>query len=346
MSNIEKRYAADHPVAAWKTRGRIDNIPIPPQEMLDFVIEQDTLDFNNLALHILTSIVVADTIISAIERHNIEVTEEKRISVDRDTTLEAIIAHHAIRPLAEAGIRGEATGFVNEYMKTHKYTDFAILVAIKSNLPFAIIKSMEEVESDGFPNKTIGPENPHRMGTIDWNVAIWQIATWSVAGTIVPIDKRFEDLIARHVNNPNSPYKFTKEEWVEMRDWGKERIQEVCEHLGINSQNFYGWLITNIQTNYLPEKAKQESDDLIRELFQREPKEDEFLPISPAYKYLARSILSIKLPTTEEKDGQIIIVPDRQRKIVERMLAKPELFLHLCQIYGLVSKNDDEYKTV
>lgn len=346
MTEIAKRYAAEHPVAAWRIRGRVDNVPIPPQEMLDYVLEQDTLDFKNLALHVVTTMVVADTVITAVDERNKQVSPKKRIEIDRDTSLETIIAHHATRPLAEAGIRGEATEFVNEYMKTHKYTDLSILVATQSHLPLSIIQSMEGIEKEGFPKKTIGPENPQRMGTIDWTVAITQIASWSVVGTIVPIDRRFDDLIARHVNNPNSPYRFTREDWIGMRDWGKERIQEVCDHLGIESSNFHEWLRSNIQSNYPSEKAKQESDDLIRELFHRKPEEDEFLPISPAYKYLARSILSIESPATEERDGKTVVVPNRQRKIIERMLAKPERFLHLCQVYGLVQKNNNEYKSI
>lgn len=346
MSEIAKRYAVEQPVVAWKTRGRIDNIPIPPQEMLNFVLEHETLDFKNLALHVLTTMVVADTIITALEKRNEEVAPEKGISIDRDTTLETIIAHYAIRPLGEAGVKGEATQFVNEYMKTHKYTDLAILVATQSNLPLSIIQSMEEVEREGFPKKTIGPENPQRMGTIDWNVAMWQIATWLVVGTIVPIDKRFEDLITRHVDNPDSPYRFTKEEWLEMRDWGRERIQEVCDHLGIEGSNFYDWLRSQIHSNYPPEKAKQESDDLIRELFHRESERDEFLPVSTAYKILARRILSIEPPTTEERDGKTVIVPNRQRRIIERMLKDPEGYLRLCKKYGLVKEDEQGYKSV
>lgn len=346
MNEIAKRYAVDQPVSAWRTRGRVDNIPIPPQEMLDFVLEHETLDFKNLALHIVTTMVVADTIITAVEKRNQEVTPEEKLEIDRDTTLETIIAHHAIRPLGEAGVKGEATEFVNEYMRTHKYTDLAISVATQSHLPLSIIQSMEEVEGKGFPKKTIGPENPQRMGTIDWNVAMWQIATWSVTGPIVTIDKRFDDLIARHVDNPDSPYRFTRDEWFEMRDWGKERIQEVCNHLGIENSGFYDWLRSQIQSNCSPEKAKQESDDLVRELFHREPGADEFLPISPAYKYLARSILSIEPPKIEIRDGETIIVPNPQRKSVERLLRQPERFLHLCQVYGLVKKDEQRYKSV
>ena len=346
MNEIAKRYAAEQPVTAWKTRGKIDNIPIPPQEMLNFVLEHDTLDFKNLALHVITTMVVADTIITAVEKRNQEIAPERRIDVDRDTTLETIIAHHAIRPLGEAGVKGESTHFVNEYMKTHKYTDLAILVATQSHFPLSIIQSMEEVEKEGFPKKTIGPENPQRMGTIDWNVAMWQIATWSVAGTIVSIDRRFDDLIARHVDNPDSPYRFTKEEWLEMRDWGKTRIQDICNHLGIESSDFIDWLRSKIKSGYSSEKAKQESDNLIGELFHREPEGDEFLQISPAYKYLARSILSIELPAKEEKGGETILIPNKQRKKVERLLAHPQEYLRLCQKYGLIKENDNGYKSI
>src|SRR3989344_3514574 len=128
-----------------------------------------------------------------------------------------------------------------------------------------------------------------------------------------------------------------------MRDWGKERIQEICDHLGIEGSSFYDWLKSQIQSNHSPEKAKQESDDLIRELFHREPEGDQFLPISPAYKYLARSILSIELPAKEEKGGETILIPNKQRKKVERLLAHPQEYLRLCQKYGLIKENDNGY---
>lgn len=346
MTEIAKRYAQDQPVTSWKIRGRVDNIPIPSQEMLNHALEQDTLDFKNLALHVLTETVIADTIITAVERRNIEVPEEERIKIDRDTTLETMVAYHAPRPLAEAGQKGEATEFVNQYMKTHEDEELAVLVAIQSHLPLSVIKSMEDLEKPrGFPKKTIGPENPQRMGTIDWTTAMTQIAGWLVVGTIVSIDKRFEDLIARHAGNPNSPKRYTKEEWLQLKDWGKERMQELCKYLGIEYANFNDWLRSQIQS-IPPEKAKQESHDLIRELFHREPVGNEFLPISPAYKYLARSILSIEPPTTEVEDGKTIIVPNSQRKAVERLLARPERFLHLCQVYGLIKKDNEGYKSV
>ncbi|MBU1031865.1 hypothetical protein KKE03_03020 [Patescibacteria group bacterium] len=345
MTETPKHSSADQPTAPWKIRGRVDNVPIPSQEILNYVLEQDTLVFKNLALHVVTTMVVADTIITAVEKRNKEVAPEKKIVIDRDTALETIVAHHASRPLTETGVKGKATEYIN-YMKTHTYTDLAILVATQSHLPLSIIQSMGKVEREGFPKKTVGPENPQRIGTIDWTVAMWQLATWSVAGTIVPIDKRFEDLIARHVDNPNSPYRFTKEDFIEMRDWGKERIQQLCGHLGIEPSNFHEWLKSNIQLDYPSEKAKKESNDLIRKLFHKEPDKDEFLPISPAYKYLAGSILSIEPPTTEVKDGETITIPNPQRKTVERLLARPERFLRLCQKYGLVKKDESGYKSL
>lgn len=347
MTEITKNYAAEHPVAAWKIRGSVDNIPMSSQEMLNHFLEQGTLDFKNLALHVITSMVVADTIITAIEQRNQEVVPEKRIEIDRNTTLETMVAYHASRPLAEAGVKGEATEFINEYMKTHQDTELAELLAIQNHFPLVVIQSIEEyTKARGFPRKTIGPENDQRPGTIDWNVAITQIASWSVAGIIVSMDKRFEDLIARHVNVPNDPKKFTLEDFMEMKNWGKERLQELCDHLGTDPANFFEWLRTQIHSNYPLEKATQESDDLIRELFHRDPEENEFLPISTAYKYLARSILRIEPPTTQVKNGETVIVPNPQRKTVERLLARPERFLYLCQVYGLVKKEGNEYKSV
>lgn len=334
-------------VDAFKTRGRVDNVPIPSQEILNHALEQSTLDFKNLALHVITTMVVADSIIAAVEQRNQEVPPEKRMHIDRDTALETMVAYHASRPLAEAGQKGKATKEVNEYMKGHQDVELAALLAKQAHFPRIIIQSIEEFEiARGFPEKTIGPENPQRPGTIDWTVAVTQIATWSVDGTIVPMDRRFEDLITRHADNPDSPKKLTREDLLKIKNWGKERLQELCNHLGINPSNFYEWLRLNIQPNCPPNVAKEESDSLIRELFHREPSEDEFLPTSPAYKYLARSILSIKPATTEVINGKNVVVPNPQRKNVERLLAKPERFLYLCQVYGLVKKDGDRYKSV
>lgn len=286
-------------------------------------------------MHVVTTLVVADTIITAINERNKELIPENRLVIDRDTTLETMVAYHASRPLAEAGVKGKSTEFINQYMKTHQDTELAELIAIEKHFPLSIIKSIEEyTKARGYPDKTIGPDNPQRPGTIDWGVAITQIASWSVTGTIIPMDKRFEDLIARHANVPDSPKKTTKKEWLSLQKWGKARLKELCEFLGVEQSNFCEWLRSRIQSNYPAEKARQESDDLIRELFQREPENNEFLPISPAYRYLARSILNIKSS------------PDPQRKTVERLLARPERFLHLCQVYGLVQKDRDGYKSI
>lgn len=337
----------DSPVAAWKTRGKVDNVPIPSQEILNHALEMETLNFKNLALHVVTSMVVADTIITAIQQCNQRIAPEKRLEIDKDTSLETMVAYHASRPLAEAGQKGKSTEFVNEYMKTHQDTELAELLAIQNRFPLAIIQSIEEfTKARGFPEKTIGPENPQRPGTIDWNVAMTQIASWSVVGTIVPIDRRFEDLIARHADAPDSTKKLTREDLIGMKNWGKERLQELCDHLGIEPSNFYEWLRSHIQSNYPADIARQESDNLIRKLLHREPDRDEFLPTSPAYKYLARSILSIEPPVTEVRNGEIVVVPNPRRKTVERLLAKPERFLHLCQVYGLVKKDDYGYKSV
>lgn len=337
MPEIAKNYAADVPVSPWKTRGRVDNIPIPSQEILDYALRLETLDLKGLALHLVTTMVVADTIISAIEQRNQEVTSDKRLNVDRDITLETMIAYHAPRPLADAGQRGEATEFVNEYMRTHEDHELAAFVAIQNHLPLSVVSSIEQIQKPrGYPKKTIGPENPQRPGIIDWNVAITQFSTWLVAGTIIPLDRRFEEMIARHVGNPESPKRYSAEEYLDLRNWGRERIRELCEYLGIEYPNFNNWLKSKIHSGYSPEKAKQESDDLIRELFHREPEADEFLPISPAYKHLARSILSIE-PSR---------IPDRQRGFIEKMLADPERYLRLCQKFGLVRKDASNYKSI
>jgi len=153
-------------------------------------------------------------------------------------------------------------------------------------------------------------------------------------GTIRPLDKRFKNLKLRHIGNPNSTKNITEKGYDNLEKWGKDRIVDTSRHIGITPENFFEWLRESIVGS--SQKAKAESDNLIRELFKREPEVQEFLPISSAYKYLARSILGI-----DEGDKN-----DPRKRHLERVLLRPERFLHLCKMYGLIEvSNDKKFKT-
>ncbi len=79
------------------------------------------------------------------------------------------------------------------------------------------------------------------------------------------------------------------------------------------------------------ENAQSKSEELTRELFGREPESDEFVPVSPAYRYLAKSIMAIDNPD--------------KKKEVERMLEKPKVFLRAARRYGLVTQNGGHYSS-
>jgi len=226
-------------------------------------------------------------------------------------------------------------------MKTHDMTELAGLLAAERNFPDKLLETIDEINPKlGFPERTIGPENPKDMGKIDWTAAMTQLSSWLVANRAInanSFEKRFDDLIARHVDKPNV-HKFTKDEWIGMKNWGEDRLKDLCQHLGIERPDLNNWMKSKINPT---DASGSESDELIREIFKREPEEGEFLPISSAYKYLARSISSIGEPKTVEENGETKIIPNPQRRTVERLLAKPERFLHLCQQYGLLKVDDN-----
>lgn len=325
---------------SWKTRGEIGGIYIPPQEALDYVLKHETLDFKGLALHMLTAAVVANALISEINNRNNQLGKDKRIQIDKDVILSSMIATHAPRPLAVAGVKGESTEFINDYMKTHDDIELAEMVAVEESLPKPIIIVLDELQkSKGFPRHTIGPDNPKRLGTIDWNAAINQIASWSVAGPIVPLEERYQDLIERHAKVPDSPKKLTKEDLKGYRDWMQDRINDLSDFFEIDPKDFHNFLRSMIQADYPKDKARVLSDNLIRELFERDPKPDEFLPVSSAFKYLAESISNIEEPEIIIEDGEKIVVPNPRRRILEQLFAKPDRFLHLCKVYGVIKED-------
>ena len=320
----------------WERIGNVDDFPIPSPEMLNFAKEQDLLSIKGLALHVVTSLVVADTIINAIERANSKLPTDKKFDINGDVTLETMVSYHSARPLAVLGKKGLASDAVNKFMEQNDDIAFAEVVAVKENIPLSVVQSIGNLDNrKGFPQNTIGPSNPNRPETIDWTTVITQVAGWSVTeGTIQPLDKRFDDLMKRHIGNPDSTKNITIEGYENLGRWGKDRIVDISRHIGISHENFFEWLRESIVRG--SEKGQNESDNLIRELFKKEPKRQEFLPISHAYKYLARSILDIN-----EGDKN-----DPRKRHLERILLRPERFLHLCKMYGLVEvSNDKKFKT-
>lgn len=332
MSSDNEKYRFE----SWERVGNVDDFPIPSPEMLNFAKEQNILSIKGLALHVVTSLVVADTIINAIEKANSKLPDDKKFDINGDVTMETMVSYHAARPLAELGKKRLAPDAVNKFMEKHDDIELAELVAAKENIPLSVVQSIGNLEGRrGFPENTIGPSNPSEPQTIDWTTAITQIAGWSVTGgTVQPLSKRFDDLIARHIGNPNSTKNITKDGYENLERWGKDRIADISRHIGIEPNDFFEWLKESIIGS--SQKAKDESDNLIRELFKKEPERQEFLPISNAYKYLARSILDIN-----EGDKN-----DPRKRHLERILAKPERFLHLCKMYGLVEVSDyKKFKT-
>jgi len=304
-----------------KSLGHVDNVPIPSSEILRYAKEHDTLRFKGLALHILTTMVVADVLMQEIQKANERRPKEKQFDINPDLVFETMIAYHAARPLAEDGVAHRASESINKYMEQHDDIELATLLGSLEHLPLSVIQEIEHLQyRRGFPYKTVGPENLYRLQTIDWNAALTQIASWSVAGTIQPIEKRFEDLISRHVGQPDSPRKLTREQLLSFQEWGKARIADVCNHIGIGPNDFNNFLRRKLFEGTTD--AENKSKNLIRELFGREAKDDEFLPVSPAYRYLSKSIMGIDLP-------------EKKRK-VERMLGKPAVFLRAARRYGLI----------
>ncbi len=307
---------------ARQSLGHVDNIPIPSSEILRYAKEHDTLRFKGLALHVLTTMAVADVLMQEIHKANEGKLKEEQFDINSDLVFETMIAYHAARPLAEDGVAHRANESINRYMEQHDDVELATLLGSLEHLPISVIEEIEHLQyRRGFPYKTVGSQNPYHPQTIDWNAAMTQIASWSVAETIQPIEKRFEDLISRHVGQPDSPRKLTREQLLSFQEWGKARIADVCNHIGINPDDFNNFLRKKLFEGTTD--AENKSQDLILELFGREAKTDEFLPVSPAYRYLATSIMGIDLP--------------EKKREVERMLEKPAVFLRAARRYGLIA---------
>lgn len=306
---------------ARQSLGHVDDVPIPSSEILKYAKEHDTLRFKGLALHVLTTMVVADVLMREIQKANEGKPKEEQFDINPDLVFETMIAYHAARPLAEDGVAHRANESINKYMEQHDDVELATLLGSLEHLPLSVIQEMEHLQyRRGFPDKTVGPANPYRPQTVDWNAAMTEIAGWSVAGTIQPIERRFEDLISRHVDQPGSPRRLTCEQLLSFQAWGKERIADICHHIGIKPDDFNSFLRKKLFEGFAD--AENKSKNLIRELFGREAKDDEFLPVSPAYRYLSTSIMDIDLP--------------EKKREVERMLEKPALFLRAARRYGLI----------
>jgi hypothetical protein len=281
----------------WKRMGNLGEVPLPSRKMLSHISEQDTIRYPGLVLHMLTTSVVENTLIKAIQKANLKKSPGEQMQVDPDITFETSYAYHATRPLADSGSRKESdAAVIDDYMQTHDDIELATLIAARNALPLSIIDGIESLQRErGFPDRTIGPNNRHRpqegLEAIDWSIALTQIASWLVAGTIQPMDKRFEDLKTRHAKTENTSKKLTIPELDNYQQWGNARVLDIAHHIGIESENFFTWLKSEILGNENPDIAKEKSDAMIRKLFGREPTEDEFLPISSAYRYIAESII-------------------------------------------------------
>ncbi len=316
--------------------GETDNIPVPSPEILRYARENDILSLKGLSLHIVITLVVANTLIKGIQEANETKDHTHRLKLAPEVTFETMIAYHAPRGLADAGSAGLASAPINTYMKTHDDMELATFLAIRNHLPLSIILAMEALHRvRGFPAKSIGPDNPSQPGIIDWSVALTQISSWLVAGTIIPMKKRFDELIERHTGTSHTSKKLSRAELLVYYQWGNARVLDICNHIGIEFARFHEWLRTRIQANVEPAKAKETSDQLIQVLFNREPNGDEFLPITPAYKYLATTIMSM------DRNG----TKNSKSKLMEHLLNNPRHFLELCNRFRLISANGNHYTT-
>ena len=309
----------------WKRLGRIDNVPLPSPEMLSYIDRQDTLRYKGLVLHMLTTAVVADTIMQGIQQANqSEKDPANQLVVNPDVTLETMSAYHAPRPLADEGAKGQSTPAINHFMETHDDMDLATVIAIRNGLPLRVVEGIESLQgSRGALEKTIGPDNPDRPGVIDWSMAITQVASWCVARTIQPMSQRFDEMRQRHAGIKDSPKKLSLADYDRLQSWGEARVDTIAQHIGIEPHNFFDWLKSKIHEGADPSVAKESSDNLIRELFTRDPGENEFLPISPTYRYLATKIQAIQPNQIELVEGETQTVRHPSRKSFDRLLRRP-----------------------
>ncbi len=324
--------------APWERLGKVDDVPLQSSEMLHYLLKYETLDLPMLSLHIVTTSVVADVLMQQITVANSSKSPEDQIVIKPDTILETMAAYHAPRKLANEGTAGHANEAINIYMKDHTDIDLATLIAIQEGLPLSLITTMEKIQrARGFPEKSVGPVIATSPSDIHWDPAITQIASWSVAGTIIPIEKRFEDLINRHANNLDSPKNLPKQRWLEYRNWGIQRINDLAAHIGFPIGDFHSWLRTQIHGEDPDGVAKTQSDNLIKEVFHREPVADEFLPVSPAYTFLARRITSLLDPAPGQR---------HERERLEMFMRRPQRVLELCRTYGIIQGKTEHYQSV
>jgi hypothetical protein len=302
------------------------NVPIPPIDMLKYLREQKTLEYKGLALHILTTTTVLHELIQAINEANRGKPANKQISANFDESIGIKVAYHIPRPLADRGKQDQASPAINEFMKTHDDIELARTMAILQGLPLPIVDGIEKLMRDrGFPYKTVGPDNRYHPNQIDWTVALTQVSSWLVAGSVVPMKTRFDDLIARHGGQKTSK-DLSKDELLAYKAWGMARLQDLCDHLGIeNVADFNDWLKNRLFTRFGdPEKAQEKSDQLIRQLFDKEPKAYEFLPVSPAYEYIARCLM---YEGEKQRDKTLPLKIMEGKRLLKIFLRKPQSVL-------------------
>src|SRR6266550_1238713 len=141
----------------------------------------------------------------------------------------------------------------------------------------------------------------------------------------------------RHAGIKDSPKKLSLEDYDRLQLWGSARVTTIAEHIGIKPDNFFDWLKNKIHEGVEPSVAREMSDNLIRELFQKEPGGNEFLPISPEYRYLAANIQATQPDQIQLVEGEDHIVRHPTRKKVDNMLKRPERILHSLERYGLIT---------
>lgn len=167
-----------------------DYLSLPGQELMDHALKNRLTESPGLLLHSLLCRIVA----YALAKHLPEAT------VDIDILLSLGLVSHSTRIIAEEWIKGiHPNPEINQYMQTHSNIDFAHRDAMNEWFSEWIIQGIQhftgnpKTRTGYFPHETMILDN----GEINWTETLYQIASWSIAGGITTLDKRFDDLRAR-----------------------------------------------------------------------------------------------------------------------------------------------------
>lgn len=184
-----------------------DFLSLPWQRLMDHALKNRLTESPWLLLHSLLCRIVAYALAKNLP--------EKLVNID--VLLSLGLVSHSTRVIADEGLKGvHINPNINQYMKTHSTLDFAYQDGIIESFPWEIQEwilhfiNNPRTRVGYFPHETI----VNRKGEINWTEALYQISSWSIAGGITTLDKRFDDLRNRR----------SEEIWKLELDYIKEKI--------------------------------------------------------------------------------------------------------------------------